>query len=71
MRNKRKTREERLCEILEAGKKVFLKKGYENATMEDIIAETELSKGGFYYYYSDKKEIMIDIMKSSNIMYMK
>lgn len=69
--NKRKTREERLQEIWKAAKKVFIKKGYQNATMEDIIAETGLSKGGFYHYYSSKKEIMIDIMEASNIMYMK
>ncbi|WP_197017444.1 TetR family transcriptional regulator [Methanobrevibacter oralis] len=32
--------------------KVFLKKGYFNVTMEDIINETSLSKGGFYYYFN-------------------
>jgi len=69
--NKRKTREERLQEIRKAAKKVFIKKGYQNATMEDIIAETDLSKGGFYHYYSNKKEIMTDIIKTSNVMYMK
>ena len=37
----RKTKEERLHEIREAAKKVFLKKGYRNATMEDIVDAAE------------------------------
>ncbi|WP_220607934.1 helix-turn-helix domain-containing protein [Methanobrevibacter oralis] len=37
---------------MNAALKVFLKKGYSNATMEDIINETSLSKGGFYYYFN-------------------
>lgn len=68
--NVRKTREERLQEIRNAAKKVFLAKGYRDTTMEDIIAETDLSKGGFYHYYNDKKDIMADIMRSSNVLYM-
>lgn len=67
----RKTREQRIQEIRVAAKKVFLEKGYRNTTMEDIIAETELSKGGFYYYYSSTKEIMIDIIKTLNVLYLK
>lgn len=69
MLNKRKTREERLQEIWSAAKIVFLEKGYSNATMEDIIHETELSKGGFYHYYGGKKEILIDMMRNGNMMY--
>lgn len=58
----KKSRDERIAEILDAGKKVFLKKGFKNAYMEDIIAETSLSKGGFYYYYKDKKDIFFEIL---------
>lgn len=66
----RKTREERKQEIYEAAKRCFIEKGYPETTMEDIIAKTELSKGGFYHYYDDKKQILIDMMKNGNIMYM-
>lgn len=67
----RKTREERTIEIWQAAKKCFLAKSYAKTTMEDIIAETELSKGGFYHYYSSKKEIILDMMQAGNKMYMK
>lgn len=62
----RKTKEERLHEIREAAKKVFLKKGYRNATMEDIVDATSLSKGGVYQYYKSTKSIMFDIMQGGN-----
>lgn len=62
----RKTKEERCREIREAAKKVFLKKGYRNTTMEDIVAATSLSKGGVYQYYKSTKSVMFDIMQGGN-----
>jgi AcrR family transcriptional regulator len=59
----KKSREERIEEILRAAVCVFLEKGYRNATMEDIIAKTSLSKGGFYYYFKNTKEIFLAIME--------
>lgn len=51
-------------EIINAAKKVFLEKGYVNATMEDIIDETELSKGGVYHYFNNKSDICVKLMDS-------
>ena len=65
---KRKTKEERCSEIMNAAKKVFLKKGYRYTTMEDIVAGTSLSKGGVYQYYKNTKTIMFDIMQSGNYL---
>ncbi len=59
----RKTKEERLAEIHKAALELFLTKGYKNTTMEDIIANTSLSKGGFYHYYGSTKEILFALMK--------
>jgi transcriptional regulator, tetR family len=64
----RKTKEERCSEIMNAAKKVFLKKGYRYTTMEDIVAGTSLSKGGVYQYYKNTKTIMFDIMQSGNYL---
>ena len=63
---KRKTKEERMREITEAAKKVFLKKGFHNTTMEDIVAATSLSKGGVYQYFKSTKAIMFAIMQEGN-----
>ncbi|SDZ11453.1 TetR/AcrR family transcriptional regulator [Tindallia californiensis] len=66
----RKTSEERKKEIWQAGKEVFLEKGYDKATMEDIISRTSLSKGGLYHYYRRPKDILFDIMRYHNEAYL-
>lgn len=71
MKKQRKTREERIDEIMVAAEKLFSAKGYKKTTMEDIIAETDLSKGGFYHYYGSTKEILIEMMGRGNMHYMR
>lgn len=63
---KRKSRLERLKEIKKAARKVFLNKGLRDTTMEDIINETTLSKGGFYYYFKSTKEIYFNILEDKS-----
>ena len=60
----RKKKSERVREILDAGIEVFGRKGFRDTTMEDIISETSLSKGGFYHYFKSTDEIMLAIMES-------
>ncbi|PAB56918.1 TetR/AcrR family transcriptional regulator [Anaeromicrobium sediminis] len=62
----RKTRQERVEEIKKGALEVFLKKGYKNTTMEDVIDNTSLSKGGVYNYFGSTKEILVAIMKDGN-----
>ncbi len=57
----RKTKEERLEEIRQAAIRCFLEKGYRFTTMEDIVAQTTLSKGGVYRYYSGTREILLTL----------
>ncbi|MBE6513428.1 MAG: TetR/AcrR family transcriptional regulator [Methanobrevibacter olleyae] len=57
-------RQKREEEIINAAMKVFLEKGYIHATMEDIIDETELSKGGVYHYFNNKADICVKLMDS-------
>ena len=49
-------------EILDVAKKVFLKKGFADTVKEDIITETSLSRGGVYYHYKNKVEILLKLM---------
>jgi len=64
----RKTVEERKDEIQRGAVQTFLKKGYRNTTMEDIVASTTLSKGGLYRYFKSTKEIMLSLMHEGNIL---
>ena len=61
-RNKRLSFNERKQAIKHAAIRIFVKQGFENTTMEDLVKETGLSKGGFYHYYKNTTDILHDIM---------
>ena len=50
-------RQERIDQILAAGRRLFLEKGYLGATVRDIAMEAELSTGTLYFYFKGKDEI--------------
>lgn len=45
-------------EILRSASLVIARKGYQNATMEDIAAELLMTKGSLYYYFKSKEELL-------------
>jgi AcrR family transcriptional regulator len=53
-----KTPQDRRNEFVEAARKLFNEKGFENTSVEDIIARVGVAKGLFYYYFSSKEEIL-------------
>lgn len=55
-------REDRIKFIKDIAKEIFLSKGFESTTMEDIIKASNMSIGGVYYYFKNKFEIIHDIM---------
>ncbi|MGX7107963.1 TetR/AcrR family transcriptional regulator [Facklamia miroungae] len=59
---KRLKPEERKNEIKKAAAKVFVGKGFSKTTMEDVINETTMSKGGVYHYYASTLDILHDLM---------
>jgi len=60
----RKEREKlkRRKDILEAAKNSFSKKGFMNATIEEIAQESELSTGTIYLYFSGKEELYVSLI---------
>lgn len=44
--------------IIEAAWKLFHEKGYEETTIDDIIADANISKGSFYYNFNRKDELL-------------
>lgn len=45
--------------ILDASMELFLRKGYDNTTIQDIVDELgDLSKGAIYHHFKSKEEIM-------------
>lgn len=63
MRNERLPAEERKWKIRYAAKDVFLRKGFHNTTMEDVIANSGMSKGGVYRYYKNTTDMLYDLME--------
>ena len=49
--------------IVNAAWELFYDKGYENTTVEDIIAAAGTSKGTFYYYF-DRKDALLDTLST-------
>ncbi len=65
--------ESRKAEIQDAAAKLFLEKGFQATTMENIVANVSLSKGGVYRIYPSTTAILSDIilegMRKRNLYY--
>ena len=49
----------RCTEILDAARKVFAKKGFADATMDEIAAASGLAKGTLYLYFKSKRDVYL------------
>lgn len=56
---KNEPREKRISQIIDAAVHEFIEKGYHGASMQSIADRANLTKGGIYYYFSSKDEIML------------
>ncbi|OZI12098.1 hypothetical protein CEW92_08555 [Bacillaceae bacterium SAS-127] len=45
-------------QIIEVALQLFMEKGYEHTTINDILRKAEVSKGGMYHYFQSKEEIL-------------
>jgi AcrR family transcriptional regulator len=50
--------------ILEAAVSVFASKGYHDTKVDDIVAESNTSKGSFYFYFPSKQDIFLALVDS-------
>jgi TetR/AcrR family transcriptional regulator, transcriptional repressor of aconitase len=64
-------KEQRKRSILDAAKKIFLKKGYESFVMQDVIDAVDLSRGGVYSYFSSKDDLFLSLLEDTNEKYSK
>lgn len=49
-------------QILDAALTVLIQNGYERSRMDDVVQESQLSKGAIYWYYKSKKELYLDLV---------
>lgn len=50
--------DERRSRILETATRLFYQKGYERTSIQDILDEMDLSKGGFYHHFESKLQLL-------------
>ena len=60
--------EQTVEKILDAAALLFLQKGYQNTTLQDIIDATKLSKGAVYHHFRSKEEIAQRVAQAANIL---
>ncbi len=53
---------ERRNEILVAARDVFARKGYHQATIDDIVKAAGVARGTFYLYFEDKRAVFVDLV---------
>ena len=64
--------ERRKQDLLNIAYRMFIEKGYENTSVDDIVAEAGIAKGTYYYYFESKEatlEAVIEMMigKAENV----
>lgn len=53
--------------ILEAASNLFIKRGYEGTTMQDIAQELGISRSALYYYFKNKEEILASLTEGLTV----
>ena len=56
------TTQETRSRILEAAVKVFASKGYHDTKVDDIVSQSQTSKGSFYFYFPSKQDIFLALV---------
>ena len=57
--------EERRSQIVEAAIRCFARTGYHGTSMDDIVAESGLSKGTLYWHFKNKQALFLAMVEAS------
>ena len=55
--------EERRADLVAAATELFLERGYEGATMEDISKAAGVTRANIYWYFKSKDEVFAAVME--------
>jgi AcrR family transcriptional regulator len=61
-------RRETHARITDAGIRLFLEKGYDATTLDEIAAEAGISRRTFFYYFESKDEILLSLQSGMGAM---
>lgn len=57
-------------EIVQTAKALFLEKGYEKSTMQDVMRQLEIAKGTIYHYFKSKEELLEAVIQEMSDEYL-
>lgn len=55
-------KEDRKKELIKLAYELFITKGYENTSVDEIIAKAGIAKGTFYYHFESKEAILEEVV---------
>lgn len=58
------TRGRKFAQVLEGARKVFLRDGFEGASVDDIAREAAVSKATLYSYFPDKRLMFVEVFRA-------
>ena len=68
-RSNEERREHSIQQVLSAALRLFVSKGYENATIDTIAAEAGLTKGAVYFYFKGKAALLHALLDDAEQLY--
>lgn len=48
--------------IIDTSFKLFMEKGFTDVSLNDILSRVGITKGGFYYYFKNKDELVLEVL---------
>ena len=54
--------EKRKLELLQIAYRMFISKGYENTSVDEIIDEAGIAKGTYYYHFTSKEQMLEEVI---------
>ena len=55
--------ERRKQELLQIAYRMFISRGYENTSVDEIIEKAQIAKGTYYYYFPSKEQMLEDVIE--------